>query len=123
MLKDIYAKLKSLKKQEERKIEADCLDLVFYTRDTAQWLETLESLLGAPLKAPGQSAPKEAKQIAKNYGGIQKEQCLFKQDHDQSMIVAMLWPWQNGKCTTLKMFLTDRLPKKPGGGFFSFLKK
>ena len=42
-------------------------------------------------------------QVTKNYGGIQKQQTLYYKDRDGVADCAMIWPWNDGSRSTVKM--------------------
>ncbi|MBN1595130.1 hypothetical protein JW933_04305 [candidate division FCPU426 bacterium] len=108
-LTEILALCRSLKIVEEREVASDHINLVLLTEDLRQWSECLALSLGPALKAAGAKPSSEAKKIAQNFGGIRNEQTLFIKNFDDFSVVAMFWPWQDNKHTTLKIFKTVKI--------------
>jgi hypothetical protein len=62
--------------------------------------------------------------MTEDYGGIQTGQTLFMREFDDFNVMAMFWPWQDGKHVTLKITLLEKqkeevniFPKKAGLSF------
>lgn len=107
-LKEIMDKCNNLSVEQHRTNTDDYIELVFYTKDTEQWGKALGGLLGLPAKPVG-ADPSEGDQIlTRGYGGIHKNQTLFKNSFDENGVIAMFWPWQDGTHTTLKLILFKR---------------
>lgn len=87
---------------ETRDHSDEYLELVFFAANLAQWEQALAQHLGAPVKPPGTVPSADDKSITKNYGGVQKNQTLFRGAAAMPFI-AMLWPWQDGEHVTLKI--------------------
>lgn len=45
----------------------------------------------------------QAQEIIKGYGGIMSGQTLYFWNQGKNTVAAMLWPWQDGQRTTLKI--------------------
>ncbi|MBW2325801.1 MAG: hypothetical protein JRF45_04745 [Deltaproteobacteria bacterium] len=60
------------------------------------------------VKPSGLEPSKNHKKVADAFGGIFFNQTLFQKNYDDMMIVAMFWPWQNGKQVTLKIAATRK---------------
>lgn len=103
-LTEFYAGLAGLEQFESRSADENLVDVVFEAKDAAAWQARLESLMGPPLKPAGQSPDSRVKKIAKSLGGIRNEQTLFSQTCGELFLIAVFWPWQNGRCTTCKAF-------------------
>jgi len=101
----IVAAIAGLPIDEQRQRREQYVELVFFTRDTARWTETLATHLGAPAKPPGTAPTAEQRQLASAHGGIHANQTLFYGTSDGARIIAMFWPWQDGQHTTLKLAL------------------
>ena len=114
-LPELFEKLKGLEIYEKRAVEASLIDVVFENKDLPAWNERLQTLLGTALKPAGEKPNAQAKKTAQIFGGIRNEQTLFCKTFTEHSLVAMFWPWQNGKCTTCKIFPLDNsaLEAKP----------
>lgn len=108
-LKTLLEPCKVLKILEEREMNQDQINVVINTQDSAKWSAGLEQSLGPALKPAGESPSNLAKKAANEFGGIRKEQTLFVKNIDEYSVVAMFWPWQNDKHTTLKIFKTPQI--------------
>ena len=74
-----------------------------YARDIDAYNKVVADILGSPVKPAGVKPTKSDKHLARDYGGIQKNQTLFKKVVDGSTIIAMFWPWRDQTYATLKM--------------------
>ena len=93
---------------EERSFSDNYIEVVFFTIDTDKWNNLLSEALGQALKPAGAAPTAEAQALTKDCGGIFANQTLFKKDFAQVSVMAMLWPWQDGEHTTLKMALAKK---------------
>ncbi len=106
MLKDIINKCNALKIYEKREETDAYFEIVFYTKDLNIWEETLSSFFGAPVKPTGLKPTRDDAGITKNYGGLQANQTLYKNESKTGTVIAMLWPWQDKTHITLKIVST-----------------
>lgn len=102
-IKEIVDKVRPLDICEEREYSEGYAELVFYKKDAPQWQEVFSGLLGSPAKPPAARPTGEDVRLTENYGGIRKNQTLYKKDFDGYSIIAMLWPWQDDTHITLKL--------------------
>ena len=107
-LKEILAKCGSLDVHEQRVVEEEYIELVFFSKDTKAWVKVLAQDLGAPAKPAGTEPTKEHSKLTEDFGGIFANQILFKKEFDNSIVLAMLWPWQDKTHTTLKLALLKK---------------
>ncbi|MEW6516030.1 MAG: hypothetical protein AB1439_03900 [candidate division FCPU426 bacterium] len=118
-LTEIFQQLKGLEIFEERSATDELIDVVFENRISAAWQERLESILGPALKPQGQKADGQASKLTKAFGGIRPEQTLFYKNFGEYAVMAMLWPWGNGRCTSCKMFRVAPLESDQNSSLFS----
>ena len=104
LLKEIVEKLQELKVYEKREITDDFCELVFLNEDIDACGSVLECTLGAAVKPSGEQPTKEDGALTEKYGGIFKNQTLYKKEEEGAIIIGMFWPWQDNKHTTLKLF-------------------
>ena len=63
----------------------------------------LEKFFGAPAFPSAHSLTFQIRQVIDGFGGIQPGQTLYYWNQGTETIFAMLWPWQDGRRTTLKI--------------------
>ena len=105
VLKEIAEKCGALGVDQERRITEEQVDLVFLNEDTDQWNKLFSDIFGNAAKTAGKEPTEEDQRLTEAYGGIRKEQTLFKKQSNGKTVIAMFWPWQDGIHTTLKMYL------------------
>ncbi|MBF0217533.1 MAG: hypothetical protein HQL30_11130 [Candidatus Omnitrophica bacterium] len=120
-IKTIAEKLASLEIYEKRCVSDDFCEMVFLKKDIMKWDEVLTGELGPAVKPLGEAPTKEDTVLTEDYGGIFKNQVLYKKDVGGVLVAAMLWPWQNNTHVTLKMFVKKSGPAQENKK--SFLKK
>lgn len=107
-LSDIYLQFDPLEISDRRYLMEDYLELVFLRQDFGTWDNLLTEILG-PVASPFDADPsKDHLEITKAFGGVRKGQALYQKDFGDYIIIAMLWPWQNGTHITLKMPLIKK---------------
>ena len=102
-LKEIIEKCKTFDIIQTRCIEDKYVEIVISNQQIDGWNKVFFEIFGPAIKPAGKKPTKEALLLTKEYGGIQYGQILFKQEIDGNTMIAMLWPWQDGMRTTLKM--------------------
>jgi hypothetical protein len=127
MLTDIFKAMNAadkLKICEKRSIEANYIEIVFYSADAESWLSFLESFLGKAVKPAGKKPETAHSIIASNFGGIRGGQTLFAKEVNGVVTAAMLWPWSDEKHITLKAFsVKSSSPERPAGVLARFLTR
>ena len=66
--------------------------------------EKLEEFFGSPKKPAGAKPSGEIADLVSDFGGILKNQTLYYIAKDGFSNIAMIWPWSDGKSTTVKIF-------------------
>ncbi len=107
-LKEIFEQCSILNVMDERCISDDYVWLVFSNEEAQKWNELFADILGPAIKPAGVTPSQEDLVLTKDYGGIRKDQTLFKKEFDDYTVIAMFWPWQDKVRTTLKMVLFKR---------------
>ncbi len=102
-LKEIVKKCKTLDIYEERVSSSDYYEIVFYTKDIAEWTRLFEGILGAAVKPVGEEPIEEDAELTKKYGGVRGSQPLYRKRFGNITVIAMFWPWQDKVRTTLKI--------------------
>ena len=102
-LNEILEKCSGLNIEKKREFTDEYGELIFSGKDIEQWSGILTDILGPAAKPEGVNPAKEDKKITNNYGGIRREQTLFKKEFNGAVIIAMFWPWSDGESVTLKL--------------------
>ena len=103
VLHEVMRRGAQLKVFEQRSDSDNYKELVFYNTDLRQWRSIFDEVFGPESKPAGKSPTAADKKMTKDYGGIHSEQTLYKRYDGDQIVIAMLWPWGDGKHTTLKM--------------------
>ena len=105
ILKDIIGKCSGLNIDEKRSIADDYVEIVFLNKEIGAWRKVLTDTLGPEIKPAGVEPTESELDLTKDFGGIRGNQTLFKKAFDDVIVIAILWPWQDGVRTTLKIAL------------------
>jgi hypothetical protein len=101
-------------KTEIRKIELDVtridddnyFEIVVKKHCLGDVVRLLESIFGPPAWPSRNKVSKIIEKAIKNFGGLRQGQTLYSLDRDDFSIFVMLWPWQDGERTTIKIVKT-----------------
>lgn len=78
-------------------------------RDELEKLKArLEKFLGLPAYPPNDRLPPQIENTIKKFGGITSGQTLYFRNEGKETIFAMLWPWQDGYHTTVKIIQNEK---------------
>ena len=102
-IKEIIEKCASLDIYEVRCIADGYYEVVFYTKDTDQWNKLFAEILGLAVKPYGVVPKEEDITLTQKHGGLRENQTLFKREIDDTIMLAMFWPWQDEVRTTIKV--------------------
>jgi hypothetical protein len=78
-------------------------ELVFFSKDSSLWVDSLSTHFGPPQKPSGKAPSHEEIDLAEPFGGIRKNQTLFVKKDDMRTVIAMFWPWSDGAHITLRI--------------------
>jgi hypothetical protein len=98
---DLRKELKNVCFKELRQDRNDYLEAVVVKNELGKFTASLEKFLG-PAVSPSQ-LPQQIAEILAEFGGIMSGQALYFKDEGSDKIIAMLWPWQDGIHTTVKI--------------------
>jgi hypothetical protein len=107
-LREILDRCSLLEVEERRHQKEAYSELVFHNKDINEWHRILSEALGPPAKPAGKNPTKDLLRLTQEYGGILTGQTLFAKEFDDITVIAMFWPWGNGKHTTLKMAVLEK---------------
>ncbi len=79
------------------------LEAVVIRDEVVKLKERLEKFFGTPAFPSQHSLTFEMRRIVDGFGGILPGQTLYFWNRGPEVIFAMLWPWSDGKRTTVKL--------------------
>jgi hypothetical protein len=106
--KEIIERCGMLGIYEQRRIEDDYIEIVFYNREADEWNKVFIDIFGPPIKPAGVKSTEEYLRLTEAYGGIYTNQTMYKKDFGEYIVIVMLWPWQDDIHTTLKIALLKK---------------
>ncbi len=101
--KEIH-EIKGLNFQEVRTNDSDFFEAVLVKAVLADLTKGLEKIFGRAQFPSEKALPLEVEQKVSEFGGIRSGQALYFLKGQESILFAMLWPWQDGEHITLKIF-------------------
>lgn len=99
----IREEVKKLAFESLRTDSSDYFEAVIIKEELAKLHERLAGLLGAPAWPSKNGLSAEIKRKVDGFGGIMPGQTLYFRNEGKSAVFAMLWPWQDGLRTTVKI--------------------
>jgi len=97
--------------KRKKKVTPEYVELVFFTRDTAQWMKFLSGIFGKAVKPTWHKPVGRDRKFTKKFGGIRPNQTLFMKDFSTYTVLAMIWPWKDKTLSTLKIPVLPRAQK------------
>ena len=101
---DLKSEIKTIAIDDLRKEADNYFEAVILKEETANLTGRLEKFLGLPAWPSKASLSSEVEDIIQQFGGIRPGQVLYFSHLETDTVFAMLWPWSDGKHTTLKIF-------------------
>lgn len=98
---EVRKELKNVLFEQLREDRDDYFEAVVVKNELAKLSASLEKLLGSVISAS--QIPKNIEESVEEFGGVTKGQTLYFKDDGRGKIIAMLWPWQDGIHTTVKI--------------------
>ena len=87
-------------------LRTDCdnyFEAVVIKEEVSKLSEKLQRSFGSPAWPSKNRLAFQAQEAVKGFGGIMPGQTLYFRSEGVSSIFAMLWPWQDGMRTTVKI--------------------
>ncbi|MDD5432644.1 MAG: hypothetical protein PHO70_06650 [Candidatus Omnitrophica bacterium] len=84
----------------------DCdnhFEAVIIKDELEKLVKRLENVFGKPVWPSGKRLSFQLEEAIKSYGGIMPGQTLYFLEEEKKEVFAMLWPWQDGVHTTVKI--------------------
>ena len=100
---DICREIKTVVFESMREDTNDYLEAVIVRDHLESLTQRLNASFGIPLWPSDNRLPHQVQKIIQEFGGIRSGQTLYYSLNGGAHIVAMLWPWQDGFHTTLKI--------------------
>lgn len=100
---ELIEKLKTIPCDEVRNESEGYYEFVISSQHLVHLYPIFEVYFGVPFKPQGISPSDKAKDVAKKYGGIQKQQTLYYFNLDGLSNCAMIWPWNDRSRATVKI--------------------
>jgi hypothetical protein len=87
-------------------LRTDCdnyFEAVILKEELTKLTERLANLFGSPAWPSKNRLSFRIQEAIKGFGGIMPGQTLYSLEQGSDAVFAMLWPWQDGKHTTIKI--------------------
>ena len=97
----------NLKTIEIEALRTDCdnyFEAVIVKKEIVKLNNRLKKFFGEPAWPSKNRLNYQAQEAINGYGGIMPGQTLYLKSEGSENIFAMLWPWQDGERTTIKIF-------------------
>jgi hypothetical protein len=86
-----------------RSDNSNYFEAVFIKEELAKLNERLKNFFGEPAWPSKDKLTSQMDEAIKDFGGIQSGQTLYFRSKGVNSLFAMLWPWQDGVHTTIKI--------------------
>ncbi len=96
--------------QEVRSTAGHYFEAVVSEDNLKRLEEVLKKYFGPPFKPASKAPSNEILDYTEPYGGIYEGQTFYFLEHDDTFDGAMIWPWNNGSSTTVKIFQEQPIP-------------
>ena len=101
--RELKAQVKSVEFDELRSERDNYFEAVITKDKLKNLTPKLKDFFGASIWPSKKKLPPQVEEAIKDFGGIIAGQTLYFNNHNQNVAFAMLWPWQDGKHTTVKI--------------------
>mgnify|MGYP001182413912 CR=1 FL=1 len=100
---DLKEEIKSVDFEATRTDCDNYFEAVVIKEEVLKLSEKLQKSFGSPAWPSKNRLTYQAQEAVKGFGGIMPGQTLYFRSEGDSSIFAMLWPWQDGMRTTVKI--------------------
>lgn len=100
---ELIKELKEIKFEELRKDSENFFEAVVIKQDLMKLTKILEKFFGIPAWPSKDKISSQVQDTIKDFGGIMPNQTLYFSGGNEGVAFAMLWPWQDGIHTTIKI--------------------
>jgi len=121
---EFLKELQTVEFQESREDNPEYKEFIVTANHFTRLTSILQDFYGTAFSPPEERPSKQAKTFADPYGGIQKGQTLYYKSSNETSYWALLWPWGDGKSTTIKLFQGEiKGPVENGASLSQRIKK
>ena len=112
---ELKRKISEMGPVETREDSPKLFEFVLKTASADRLNLILEARFGPPLKQAHENASRNILHFTEPYGGIRKGRTFYYKENDASPSFVLIWPWNDGKHTTVKIFQEEeiRIAMKP----------
>ena len=100
--------VKSLNLEELRKENINYFEAVILKPELAKLEKSLEKFLGVPVWPAQNTLSPDMRKAVDEFGGILPGQTLYLSIQEKDAVSVMLWPWQDGEHTTVKIISAQK---------------
>lgn len=100
---ELKEQIKNVGLNDVRKDSENYFEAVVAKDNMKELINRLDNFFGKPVWPSRVGLSFQMQETIKEYGGIVNGQTLYFSNQDSKVIFAMLWPWENGKYTTVKI--------------------
>ncbi|MDD2679298.1 MAG: hypothetical protein PHO03_00645 [Candidatus Omnitrophica bacterium] len=101
--KEIKKEVKDLGCETLRTDSDNFFEAVVIKEELAKLHERLKNFFGEPAFPSKEKLSFQAQETIKGFGGIMPGQTLYFKNEGRDSTFAMIWPWQDGRHTTIKI--------------------
>jgi hypothetical protein len=116
----LIEKIKEKRTEEIRSDTSDYFECVIRTSNLNRLAPDFESCFGTPRKPCGSRPDRSVARYSEPYGGIRKGQTLYYAEEKGEAVMLLIWPWNNGDLSTVKIIpqIKTLLEPSSSAGFF-----
>jgi len=100
---EFLERIKELGFEDLREDRPEHMEFVIGTNHLNRLISIVESYYGAAHTSSEEKPSRQARKYADPYGGIRKGQTLYYLKSGEVFHCVLLWPWRDGKATTIKI--------------------
>lgn len=108
-LNEIRKGLEGVVFERIRQDEDSFFEAVVVQDELVKLTGVLEKFFGSAVSPSENKLPQEIEDAINSFGGIFSGQSLYFSNQEEDALLAMLWPWQDGQHTTVKLFKINKL--------------
>ncbi len=102
-LSELKVELKHIDFDTIRMDRDNYFETVILNNELTKLTQRLEKFFGSSMTSSGGILSFQVQGAIKDFGGIKPGQTLYCWREDNDVLFAMLWPWQDGRHTTVKI--------------------
>jgi len=103
MIRNLLERSRHLTVEERRSVSEDYAEIVILAEQLDAWNTLLTELYGPAAKPAGCKPSPVDQRHSEPYGGIFRDQILYRLGQESIGWIAMLWPWKDKLHITVKL--------------------